>query len=251
MTENTDKTTSKNFKGVSYLEELLAKNPINIRYAGVPTDVSDIYMSIILYQDYSGRQDKLKAKIDEMVESHWPTYDEDSNPDRGVELLLDLLRRYTLKDPHSLKEEYKNYLYSIYNKDQSLELYDYFYKLLDKSKYSLEDVAAFASKQKDKLTGIFVSAALNKVIKDEDIVVINLTVPLDFMLMKLSKGTVKVNFADRYFAKDMSGGTAIADEIGYFGFYNIKGGTGILKKKCLGPAMNRESGNVYVGTEIN
>ncbi len=120
----------------------------------------------------------------------------------------------------------KNPIKEDFGFDYAPKLYDKFYSLLEKSKYSLQDVISFASKQSDKNTGIFISAAINKIIKEEDEVFLYTQVPLDFLFYKFRRGYAQVNTAGNYFGVGMKKGALKAKEVGDSTFNEMEGDLG-------------------------
>ncbi len=102
------------------------------------------------------------------------------------------------------------------------------YKLLDKRRYNLQDVKKFTEKQDNTYTGVFISAALNKIIKDSDTVHLDTIKPLDYLLYRFSKGKVEVDKAGHHFAAKMSGGSVYAKKAGNYAFSEMEGGYGSI-----------------------
>lgn len=126
--------------------------------------------------------------------------------------------------------------------------YKYALSKIDKMMYTLDDVTLFASIINGRdftdeanywTSGIFVSAAVNKIIKKDDTVTLdfaNLGVPADCIGFRLKHGKILVhgNVGD-YLGEHMSGGEVVVlGNAGYYAGYAMSGGRIIIQGNAGG-----------------
>ncbi len=167
------------------------------------------------------------------------------NPDRTIK--DDLRSDY---DKHLEGQKYLEKVISENPLKQDIEVnysayYDKFYNLLEEGRYSLLDVSVFASKQTDKHLGIFVSAAINKIIREDQEMALYMTVPLDYLFYRFSRGHTKVNIAGYDFCKFMTGGDVKAHRVGNYAFFKVSGGHGEVESAGDYFAKEMENGMVF------
>lgn len=138
--------------------------------------------------------------------------------------------------------------------------YSYKYALskLERLDFSLSDVSSFASLVSSKnfsgeanywTIGIFISAAINKIIKNDDILTLNfvdLDYPVDCIGFKLKHGKIILHGnAGDYLGEHMSGGEiTIQGNAGYYIGYCMSGGCIVIQYNAGGHIGRYMSGGI-------